>query len=135
MNYDMPAYVLDTHTLIWYLSDFRKLGKQAQAVFGEIERGNAIALIPAIVLAEVIFLAEKKGVGVTLAETMARIELADNFEIALMDLDILKRLVVLREIPELHDRIIAATALENNSILITKDKEIIKSGAVQTIWQ
>ncbi len=129
MNYDLPAYVLDTHTLVWYLSNFKKLGKQAQEVFDTIEKGDAIALIPAIVLAE------RKRIQVTLEDTLAKIESADNFKIIFMDLVVIRKLVELKGIPELHDRIIVATTLTNNSILITKDKQVTKSGVVQTLWQ
>lgn len=37
-------------------------------------------------------------------------------------------------IPELHDRIIAATALLTSSTLISKDQAITSSGLVKTIW-
>ncbi|MDI6803585.1 MAG: hypothetical protein QME58_07035 [Bacteroidota bacterium] len=46
----------------------------------------------------------------------------------------LSKLKTLQAIPELHDRIIEATASLTSSTLITKDRSIISSGLVKTIW-
>ena len=135
MNSDTYSYVIDTHTLVWYLSDWQKLGREAQEIFEKIEKGNAIALIPAIVLAEIVFLAQKKRIRSTLENTLSRIESSDNFKIIFMDLAIIKKLVELQKIPEMHDRIIVATSLVSNAVLVTKDEQITKSGIVKTLWK
>jgi PIN domain nuclease of toxin-antitoxin system len=135
MNSDTYSYVIDTHSLVWYLSDWQKLGKKSQEIFDKIEKGNAIALIPAIVLAEIVFLAEKKRIRSTLENTLSRIESSDNFKIIFMDLAIIKKLVELQEIPEMHDRMIVAVSLVSDAVLVTKDEQISKSGIVKTLWK
>jgi predicted nucleic acid-binding protein len=35
---------------------------------------------------------------------------------------------------EIHDRVIAATALVSNSLLVTKDSELKKIPGLKTIW-
>ena len=40
----------------------------------------------------------------------------------------------LKQIPEMHDRVITATAKLNKATLITKDENIIESGVIETLW-
>ncbi len=47
---------------------------------------------------------------------------------------IIKRIEELTKLPELHDRIIVASADILKAGLITKDENIKKSGYVKTIW-
>ena len=56
----MKLYVADTHALFWYFIASPLLGAQAQAAFDEGKQGQALIYIPAIVLAELYFLTEKK---------------------------------------------------------------------------
>ena len=56
----MNLYVADTHALFWYFIASPLLGAQAQAAFDEGKQGQALIYIPAIVLAELHFLNEKK---------------------------------------------------------------------------
>jgi PIN domain nuclease of toxin-antitoxin system len=55
-----PLYIVDTHALIWYLTDDRKLGKQASAIFAAAERGETQLVVSAIVVAEMYY-ANKKN--------------------------------------------------------------------------
>ena len=49
-------YVTDTHSLVWYLADDSRISKKALEVFeGTIKEGSII--IPAVVLAEIMFIA------------------------------------------------------------------------------
>ena len=56
----MNFYVADTHALFWYFIASPLLGAQARAAFDEGKQGQALIYIPAIVLAELFFLNEKK---------------------------------------------------------------------------
>lgn len=47
-----PVYVVDTHALIWYLTNDKKLGAQASQIFNAAENGETRLVIPAIVVAE-----------------------------------------------------------------------------------
>lgn len=44
------------------------------------------------------------------------------------------RLRDLASVPEMHDRMIVATALEYQAVLITRDESITASGFVKVIW-
>ena len=51
-------YVTDSHSLVWYFTGDSRLSKKALMVFeGTIKEGMII--IPAVVLAEVMFIAKK----------------------------------------------------------------------------
>ena len=78
-------FVADTHAVVWYLSKDRRLSPKVSEIFHSSEKGKFIIIISTIVLAEILYLAEKKK-------------------------------------------------LIFSAPLLTKDKEIIKSKTVKTIW-
>ena len=45
-------YVTDTHSFLWYLSEDKRLSKNAKSVFDKAENDSAVIVIPTIVLAE-----------------------------------------------------------------------------------
>src|SRR5437588_10393202 len=57
----MNFYVADTHALFWYLINSSALGADARLAFDEADAGQALIYIPAIVIAELYYLNEKKG--------------------------------------------------------------------------
>jgi predicted nucleic acid-binding protein len=67
----LNLYVADTHTLFWYFTASPSLGAQAQAAFDEAKQGQALIYIPAIVLAELYFLNEKKARPIDYSATFA----------------------------------------------------------------
>ena len=127
-------YVTDTHSLIWYLAEDEKLGKKAFSIFDKADRGEAIIIVPTIVLSEMIYICEKKRAGLEIKDVIHKIKNSLNYIPYNLDIETLEKLITIKNIPEMHDRIITAIALLTGSILITKDKEIIKSKIVETIW-
>ena len=53
-------YVVDTHALIWYLTDDERLGSEAKKVLESIDKEKDIGVIPTIVLIEALAIFEKK---------------------------------------------------------------------------
>jgi predicted nucleic acid-binding protein len=53
-------YVTDTHSPLWYLYDIPRLGPSARIAFDTVSAGNTTLLIPAIVLAEVVYTVERR---------------------------------------------------------------------------
>jgi PIN domain nuclease of toxin-antitoxin system len=103
-------YVTDTHSLVWYLADDSRISKKALEVFeGTIKEGSII--IPAVVLAEIMFIAKKGKITLTFEETLSMIEERENFDIAPLDVDILKIADKIEVDMEMHDKLIIATAL------------------------
>ncbi len=127
------TYVTDTHSLVWYFTEDCRLSKNALKAFeGTIKEG--IIIIPTVVLAEIMFIAKKGRIPITFEEALKKIEEYENFDIAPMDVDILKVADKIGTDIEMHDKIIVATAIFFNAALITKDKLIKEAKIVSTIW-
>ena len=75
----MNFYVADTHALFWYLINSRSLGAGANGAFDEADNGQALIYIPAIVLAELYFLNEKKQSPVDFSMQYQRFEQSAQF--------------------------------------------------------
>ena len=133
----MTDYVTDTHALIWYLEDSDKLGRKANAAFDAFDRGQSTIFVPTICLVELIYLREKGRIPASLKETLDS-HLASgrtNFVTA----DLTPAVVTALEsiprdaVPDLPDRIIAATARAYDLPLLSRDRALQKSGLV-VIW-
>ena len=87
-----------------------------------------------MVLAEAIFITEKHRVDLEFIEILKVIEGSLNYITYPMGVAVVLKCHDLKAIPELHDRIIAATATLLDAALITKDKKIVESGEVAVVW-
>lgn len=128
-------YVADTHSLIWFLTDDKKLGTKAKEILEKADEGKVIIIVPTIVLAELIFICEKKNAAVKFKDVMDKITESSNYIHYNLDMKIISEIADLKQIPEMHDRIVTATAKLNKATLITKDKDITESKIIETIWQ
>jgi len=126
-------YVADTHSLVWYFTDDSRLSEKALRAF-ELTAQEGIIIIPSIVLAEIIFISQKGRITLTFEETLTKIEQYENFDIAALDVDILKEVDKIEANLEMHDKLIVATSLCFGTALITKDQRIKEAGIVTTIW-
>ena len=127
-------YITDTHSLIWHLTEDKKLSKKALAIFTEADKGEAIIIVPTIVLAEIIHICEKKKSELKIKNVIDKIKDSLNYVSYNLNMEVLEKVIGIKDISEMHDRIITAIALITGSMLITKDEEIVKSGIVKTIW-
>jgi len=66
-------YVTDTHSLIWYFAEDSRLSKKALEAF-ESTIKDGIVIVPAVVLAELLFITKKKKIPLTFEETINKIE-------------------------------------------------------------
>jgi len=130
----MALFIADTHSLAWYFTKSKKLGRKALQVFRDSTSGKGIIIVPTVVLAEIMDISEKKRIKVDYEEILERIENSNNFEIYSLDVDVLRVARNITTIPELHDRIVIATAKLLDAKLLTKDENIQKSGIVEIVW-
>jgi len=129
----LKTYVADAVAFLYYLLD--KLPSAADRVFRAAERGEVLIYLPTIAAAELYYLFERKNWTNKWRELLARIQDLPGFALYPFDEEVLQVLetVSLREI---HNKIIVATAkVLKAEALITKDKAIIKSKEVPTIWE
>ena len=126
-------YVADTVALVLYLEK-RKSGAIAEQIFDSAENSATIIYIPAMVFAEILYLSEKKRITATLTDALDLLKNSPNFKEIPMNGEIIKSAAQITDIPELHDRIISASARLLNLELITNDAKIQNSNFVRTIW-
>ncbi len=122
-----PAAVTDTHSLLWFLEDSPRLGREAGRFFDDCVRGEGVIYIPTICLVEIVYLCEKGRIPAAFQALLEEeLRLGDSgFLIADLTwsvVEALSRVLVLCSLAQdMPDRIIAATALSLNVPLITRD--------------
>lgn len=126
-------YVPDTHALVWYLSADQRLGNQAKAALESVDRGEAHALVPIIVLTEMLDLEEKGRIAIRLNHLPPILQQHTHYTIVPYTLDLLMALKEIDDIPEPHDRMIAATARRYDAVVLSKDPSIMAAAFVRTI--
>jgi PIN domain nuclease of toxin-antitoxin system len=130
--------VADTHAAIWYLLASPELSLDAKNFINSVAASGGLIFVPAISIIEIIYLTEKGRLPAsTLPRMIEAVNLPESgFSFRAIDAELAQSL---REIPrtivpDMPDRIIAATALHLNLPLVTKDLDIRLLQSVQTIW-
>jgi PIN domain nuclease of toxin-antitoxin system len=133
----MSDVVTDTHALIWYLEDSPRLSVAANQLFDRIDRGEIIIYVPTICLVEMIYLQEKGRISSQLKTKLDRELMLGNTGMIVYELTtgVVEALATIPRdsVPDLPDRIIAATAVHLDLPLISRDSKIVNS-KVNTIW-
>jgi PIN domain nuclease of toxin-antitoxin system len=134
----LNGYVTDTHGLIWYLEDDSRLSARARFAFDECDNGAALMYIPSICIVEMVYLQEKGRIPANLlSQLLAELRAGTTgLRVAPMTEDIASSTLRIPrgDVPDMPDRIIAATALVLNLPLVTKDSRIAASSSIVSIW-
>ncbi len=126
-------YVIDTHALVWYLTDDDRLGAKAREILTKIDNGEDTGVIPSIVILETLAVFEKKGLRDLFSEIYTEIKESSNYLIYPLSSEIVDEVINLPSELELHDRVIMATARYLGTPILTKDKTLQKYHR-DTIW-
>ena len=126
-------YVADTMALVIHLEK-RKLPSNVKQIFNSADAGKTIIHLPSIVFAEILYLSEKKRISLTLPDVRKHFAAFPNYRETHLSFEIIENAKQITDIPELHDRLIAATAKYLNLELITNDPKIQNSASVKTVW-
>lgn len=132
----MSDLVIDTHIAIWSLTEPQTLSAAAKSALVAAET-NGVVYISAVTLIELIYLTEK-GKVLPDALNLLRTALSDPttaFQLIEIDRAVADAVGQIPRsiVPDMPDRISAATALHLNLPLITADHKIHAAG-IQTIW-
>lgn len=128
-----PLYVLDTHILIWYLIGSKRLPDEFRSTIDHARLQGGRLLIPTIVLAEALNLAAKNRIKFDFAELYQLVQTEPEFEIVDFGIGVFREVLSIKRIPEIHDRIIAATARYYGAYLLTRDGVIRSSDEVDAL--
>ena len=126
-------YITDTMAVVLRLEK-RKLPDTVKAIFLAAENDKTSIIIPAIVFAEIAYLSEKNRIDTSLEKVKKYLKKHSFIKQKSITFDTIEYAFQITDIPELHDRIIAACAKELNLVLITNDPVIRDSRFVKTIW-
>lgn len=127
-------FVTDTHALLWWFTDSFKISTKASAIFEKCEKGENVIFVPSIVIAEALSIFDKKRVAFNFKRLFEEIRDSENFVLIALDYPILQRMITLKNIHELHDKIIVSTAKYLNLPIITKDKTLQNLSNINTVW-
>lgn len=133
----MIRAIADTHALIWYLFDDKRLPVKARRFFDTTaEQGDQIGF-SAISMVEIVYLVERGRINPNTLELLFQV-LALEGEVLVevpADRNVAGNLnkVSWESVPDMPDRIIAATALGLDVPVISRDRKIQLS-ILKTIW-
>ena len=133
----MVHAVADTHTVIWYIFGDQRLSPAARSrIESAAVMGEYIAF-SSITFAEIVYLIEKGRVDST---TTTRLLAAIDRPIPVLleipfnrDIGQAMQAILRAEVPDMPDRIVAATAVHLGVPVISRDRKI-RLSAVPTIW-
>lgn len=129
----MPAVVVDTHTIVWYLANDPQLSANAAEV---LDSATADGERIHVCLVELTYLVEKGRLPVAARERLihALDDSAAPCSLAPLDRAVADALELVSrvQVPDLPDRIVAATAALQLP-LITRDRKI-RLSQFHTIW-
>lgn len=133
----MIRAVADTHAVIWYLFNDPRLSRTARIAIEEAAAAGDMVAFSSITLAEIVYLAERGRIH---KETLSRLLQAMDAEDAVLleisfDRSIAQAMLQIPrlEVPDLPDRIIAATAISLSVPVISRDGAI-QASRLRTVW-
>jgi PIN domain nuclease of toxin-antitoxin system len=133
----MSAVAVDTHTIVWYLANDRGLSANEIDALDSATAAGRVIHVPSICLVELTYLVEKGRLPSIARDRLINVLDDPSAACRLAPLDRLVadalEFVDRNEIPDLPDRIVAATDLALQVPLISRDGKI-RASKVQTIW-
>ncbi|MCC3415890.1 MULTISPECIES: type II toxin-antitoxin system VapC family toxin [unclassified Microcoleus] len=134
----MTAVVADTHTIIWYLRETARLSQAAMTALDTALAGGYPIYVSAISVVEVGYLVERYRLPEEAFEQLINALSDPDTGLASAPLDLITaqtlRQIPRDVVPDMPDRIIAATALSLSLPLVTRDAKIQALTNIQTIW-
>jgi PIN domain nuclease of toxin-antitoxin system len=133
----MVAALADTHAAVWYLFDDPRLSRTAKSLIEKTRASRRKIAVASVSLAELIYLVEKGRLPQSAYDDLRSALLRPEhvfIEVPLSG-DVVDQMprVLRSEVPDMPDRIIAATAVHLNVPVLSRDGRI-RASNVPTIW-
>ena len=133
----MISLSLDTHAVVWAFLDRKRLSAVALAALETANQQHDIVCLSAISVVEITYLIEKTRLP---SEIKVRLLMeadnpSSNLRIVPLDREIADRIEQIPRdaVPDMPDRIIAATAVHLGVPLVTRDAKLQRA-ELKTIW-
>lgn len=130
--------VLDTHALVWWISEPKRVGAKARKLIESAVAGRSPMFVSSISIWEVAMLVAARRIELTFEVNawIAHVEALPFLSFVPVDNRIAARAVQLANFAHKDpaDRIIVATALGLGATLLTVDKQLRACAAVATAW-
>jgi len=129
-----PRLLLDTHILVRWLSDFKKLSREQRRVIEvSLKRGECLG-VSAMTLLEVVLLTYGRRITAGLDEFLDELDNNPAVRILPITTDVAREMGSLGDsLRDPGDRVIVATARIHRLRLLTADQRIIASNLVSVI--
>jgi PIN domain nuclease of toxin-antitoxin system len=133
----MTSLIVDTHTIIWYLSGNLKLSEKAKKTIDNALDNDQLIYLSSITIVELVYLVEKNRLPIEALTRLLEVIKDTDMGIIVIDLNLSiieeMRTIPRSIVPDMPDRIIAATASYLKCPLITADHKI-QAADIETIW-
>lgn len=133
----MTSVVADTQAIVWWLTSPEVLSPEAAEAMDAAQESDSDIVVSAISLVELRYLVEKSRIEETVFDAVLGALLAADSPVSLAPLDLPVAVAVSSvprdEVPDLPDRVVAATALSRNLAIVTSDRDL-RGSHLATIW-
>jgi len=131
-----PRFLLDTHVLVRWLTESRRLSKEQARIMREVTRRHEPVAISAITLLEIAVLSGKRSVPgePPVDKLLGELESHPVVQIVPLTVEIAAEVAALgRSLRDPADRAIVATARVGGLRFLTSDERIVESNLVPVI--
>ena len=133
----MSDVLADAHTALWHLFDPARLSVTAKGALARATQSGGLIQVSAITPIEVRYLVEKSKIPLSHWTGLLAALLDPQVPVNVLPIDLAVAQAVERIpraiVPDMPDRIIAATSLLHNLPLVTADRKL-QAAPIQTIW-
>lgn len=127
-------YLLDTNAIIKHFAQTSRLGKRAKEIISQAESNQHQLFVSIISLMEIMYLAEKNRIPITLDEMINHLNSKSCYSIIEFSIEILREAEKV-QFYELHDRLILATAKLLGTPVISADEKFESVPDIEVIWK
>ncbi len=129
----LPRLLLDTHILVRWLIDAKKLSReQFRVLEAAVKRTEPVA-ISAMSLLEIAVLASAGSLKISLPDFLASLAASPVFRLLPLSFEVAAEVAFLPGLRDPADRTIVATARVHRLTLVTSDERIINSALVKIV--
>ncbi len=128
--------LLDTHVVVWLVSEPERLSKNAKAVIDDARQNGDGLAVSGITLMEITMLYGRRRILLAMSLESFLGELERKFVVLPINAGVCARMLSLPAgyPKDPADRVIGATALVEGIGLVSADREIRRAKVVRTIW-